>query len=421
MEPYTVMRANIKQSKLLDKLNEKLKQTKGKLPQHAVTFEEFYAWVIGWKKNLKDLALVSLAEAKLLKTGQLTQIVRNGAVANLISTSIADMAPHTFMPKPDPAGRSVITPYEPLKSAEYVKKATRIQGEAEVRFSPEEELILNDFYFMHYLQYFLWSLNKVVYRIPTMLWQDGDVSLLDMPTDPLRNCPQWCTFIGLETDHDMTSPKADTQTYIGLGIWYSNVRYGNKDLLLINMVTRPQHLGHQPVSLYWLVDLDKSTVGEGVKATDNLELDNEDNMFGIRMKSGYRSENNANANQEAFLDCINAILFVNTEYREQVEKKVSLGKRPPRVDMQRQYMLNPRPAIQDYHVYEEATAVLEAQMTNHTFTSRKAHIRKGHWHGYWTGPRDSDKRIYITKWVMPTFVRGTVATEAETITTEVLK
>lgn len=35
----------------------------------------------------------------------------------------------------------------------------------------------------------------------------------------------------------------------------------------------------------------------------------------------------------------------------------------------------------------------------------KAHVRKAHWHHYWTGPRNTpDRRKLILKWVAPTFV-----------------
>lgn len=34
----------------------------------------------------------------------------------------------------------------------------------------------------------------------------------------------------------------------------------------------------------------------------------------------------------------------------------------------------------------------------------KAHIRRAHWHGYWKGPRDSDEREYVYKWLPPTVV-----------------
>ena len=36
----------------------------------------------------------------------------------------------------------------------------------------------------------------------------------------------------------------------------------------------------------------------------------------------------------------------------------------------------------------------------------KAHLRKGHWHGFWTGPK-SEKQKFIYKWIMPMVVGGT--------------
>jgi hypothetical protein len=45
---------------------------------------------------------------------------------------------------------------------------------------------------------------------------------------------------------------------------------------------------------------------------------------------------------------------------------------------------------------------------------RAAHMRRAHWHHYWTGPRDQpENRKIILHWVAPTFVSGT---ENEAIT-----
>lgn len=37
---------------------------------------------------------------------------------------------------------------------------------------------------------------------------------------------------------------------------------------------------------------------------------------------------------------------------------------------------------------------------------RIPHVRSGHWHRYWTGPRSSDSRTQIIKWIPPIFVNG---------------
>lgn len=43
-----------------------------------------------------------------------------------------------------------------------------------------------------------------------------------------------------------------------------------------------------------------------------------------------------------------------------------------------------------------------------------AHVRRAHWHHYWTGARDSTDRKLILKWIPPVFVCGS---EQEPITT----
>ena len=50
----------------------------------------------------------------------------------------------------------------------------------------------------------------------------------------------------------------------------------------------------------------------------------------------------------------------------------------------------------------------------------RPHMRSGHWHHFWTGPRDKpDKRKLIVRWVMPTFVNG--AGDDGTVTHRVVK
>ncbi len=39
-----------------------------------------------------------------------------------------------------------------------------------------------------------------------------------------------------------------------------------------------------------------------------------------------------------------------------------------------------------------------------THASPRAHIRRGHWHGFWTGPRKGDNRVFVLKWLHPMLV-----------------
>lgn len=47
----------------------------------------------------------------------------------------------------------------------------------------------------------------------------------------------------------------------------------------------------------------------------------------------------------------------------------------------------------------------EASVGEENSGARRAHMRRGHWHGYWTGPLDS-KRKFIYKWLHPMVVSG---------------
>lgn len=48
-----------------------------------------------------------------------------------------------------------------------------------------------------------------------------------------------------------------------------------------------------------------------------------------------------------------------------------------------------------------------SEPSTHSKSSKKSpHARRGHWHHYWTGARDSDGRKLILKWTAPMFING---------------
>lgn len=44
-----------------------------------------------------------------------------------------------------------------------------------------------------------------------------------------------------------------------------------------------------------------------------------------------------------------------------------------------------------------------AQQSASAKSSPRPHLRRGHWHNYWTGPKDGDRKL-VLKWTAPTFV-----------------
>ena len=40
-----------------------------------------------------------------------------------------------------------------------------------------------------------------------------------------------------------------------------------------------------------------------------------------------------------------------------------------------------------------------------TGSAKRPHSRRGHWHHYWTGPKDGDRKL-VLKWTAPTFIHA---------------
>lgn len=47
-------------------------------------------------------------------------------------------------------------------------------------------------------------------------------------------------------------------------------------------------------------------------------------------------------------------------------------------------------------------------------SSKRSHARRGHWHHFWTGPRDGE-RVLILKWVAPTFIHPETKDDLPTV------
>lgn len=56
--------------------------------------------------------------------------------------------------------------------------------------------------------------------------------------------------------------------------------------------------------------------------------------------------------------------------------------------------------------YKQASSVIadtDQRQQGHSHASPRPHLRRGHWHNYWTGPTDGERKL-ILKWTAPTFV-----------------
>ena len=57
------------------------------------------------------------------------------------------------------------------------------------------------------------------------------------------------------------------------------------------------------------------------------------------------------------------------------------------------------------------TAMLQTKEQSPKRSSgKKSHIRRGHWHGYWTGPKNQ-QQIFSYKWLYPMVIEGNKDTD----------
>jgi hypothetical protein len=66
-------------------------------------------------------------------------------------------------------------------------------------------------------------------------------------------------------------------------------------------------------------------------------------------------------------------------------------------------------SIRTFSIRNNHDSSTEAQIEKEFVTgkSKAPHSRRGHWHHYWVGKKDSEERRLILKWIAPTFVNGT--------------
>lgn len=109
-----------------------------------------------------------------------------------------------------------------------------------------------------------------------------------------------------------------------------------------------------------------------------------------------------------FLSAENFSSFVHLEKPKAAVNRERLKKR---------YM---QPAIESYIVAEREVALLKGYGYSSNVgvgtglgkgRAKKSHIRRGHWHHYWTGKRGSDERKLIVKFLMPVIINGDEAAD----------
>lgn len=242
----------------------------------------------------------------------------------------------------------------------------------------------------------LWYLNKVVYRISREmidLIAVPDDKILKIPMDPLLKTPQWVTCVALSWDKEGIK---DEDGHVQRALMYGLTSIGGKEYMMM-VVYFETHNGLIQMNVY--IDASAPTIGEGFEWALRDLPDIKPSDFGRTMRVTEMSP--------MICDIVNMMLFINGEYHKSLVGKSERVWETPRKSHGGGFRIKPRLATVYATIGEDLLRkVNEANRLARELGTRLAHFRRGHWHGYWTGPRSSEQD-YILHWLAPIVVSGT--------------
>jgi len=247
-----------------------------------------------------------------------------------------------------------------------------------------------------------WRVTQGVYRFDPDIYQAVINTPItgDLPHDILFNIPEWCVYIetpGLNIDeHELTGFFAYLEYDVNEN--HNELRLVlDYDTPLPSLYSVPIHLGSWP-----LADALAKTASEAARQAD---------ILGIEYKAPA-----AEQMQECFALLVSLLLYLCSANSEIGSK----GKRPtkPRTKKTKKGpRLFPPMQPKTWDVWVRMGAVMRKALEapnapaeprgelGKQRSSPRAHYRKAHWHGYWTGPRTGEQK-FIVKWIPPLLVNG---------------
>lgn len=235
-----------------------------------------------------------------------------------------------------------------------------------------------------------WRYSQGIYRIAPELM----TALLDsppegrIPTDVLHRLPEWCVYIETPGMRWRDIPLHGFWAHLE---WDPTDEHEELRLLLDTeggLFPYPLHLGG---------DMDAAIACFLAQAQKFGVVDPDED-------AAIRGE----ANELSRL--LSLVLYLCTDAPEidgDAPGKSPQHPRPTRI--KGGWKLFPAVAPTIWHVGRETASTLQKSTPLHSMTERtlRAHLRRGHWHGYWTGPKASETPQKISlRWLYPTIAGG---------------
>lgn len=261
-----------------------------------------------------------------------------------------------------------------------------------------------------------WRVTQGIYRFDPDVYADVVETPItgDLPHDVLFNLPEWCVYVetpGLEfmgrmmlhgffayLEYDVNSNRKELRLTLDVAI-------PEKDSFLVSQVI---HLGDWSL----LESLERALQEAGKQAQ---------NMFG---SDDFYPEGMAAQVQDFYMPMISLLLYICSANGEIDSDGQQRPTRPRPKKTKKGLRMFPPQKVTTWDIGIRMGAALRlakqaAQFeqvgdkqlagTAHANSGERArprpHVRRAHWHGYWTGPRDGEQK-YILKWLSPVLVGG---------------
>lgn len=233
-----------------------------------------------------------------------------------------------------------------------------------------------------------WRYSQGIYRIdPDMLVALADTPFNgELPADLLMRLPEWSIYVETPGLHWMDEPLHGFWAHLEADV--EEDRQELRFLLDSDVVLAPM-----------VLPLGDWTIEEAIERSLRNEVDGGDQS---PQKSAVKDWA-----ADMITPLVSLLLYLCSDAPD-IDSPLTFGSKPTRPVLKktrRGYRLFPAQNAYIHKVGMEAGRALRAAGTYEPGAgiSRRPHFRRGHWHGFWTGP---GRQVFIVKWISPLIVQG---------------
>lgn len=241
-----------------------------------------------------------------------------------------------------------------------------------------------------------WRATQGIYRVhPTLLRELLDTPVLgEIPPAVLERLPEWCVYVETPGHRLWTLDLAGYWAYLE-----HDINTARRELRIVLDVVGVEQLGQVIIHL-------GGTLHDGLRAAVS-----EARVQALRAGQPDIAPSLAAINgQEVELGGLVSVLLYLCADEPEIEGRVPL---PPKTALTKKgRVIMPtaaRPLVHEcgYRLGARLDAALQAASESDSGTGTKIapHVRRAHWHSYWMGPRDGERRASL-RWLSPMLVGG---------------